>query len=388
MALNSTLSRIVLGLVVVFGWGTFMTKAQVAPPRTTTFELPPLPEGPALGRRDLAWIKTGNDFNQSGFTTAEAIDKEIEKRVSSYDRETAIVTFDVPFNSRRLIKPINKRTYNDFDNTIAAVNANLSNLDAYFWKYGDIDIAVSGDTYQDQLNVYAVIRALEILRYRYPKAYQKLFVETRKYTSQAPTPGMFVNRFKTVLITFHTSTTAEIAEGGQALGANEDLSGPHGKYSNLAIVSIHATKILGAATTGSNILYRKTPNENYTRYLREGLVETLVHEMLHRYIDTRTNVDALETSIFKARPLAGGTALPLNNKWEEAFIINTSLSYFIREGGLQPSVPYHYRSIIDGNIAELEGLRLKGVVTDMSRLTNFTVSTPNHLDIMRLTVLD
>lgn len=388
MAFTSVVSRIVIVFVLVFGSGYVTTTAQVAPPRTTTFDLPPAPGVAALGKRDLAWIKTGNDFNQSRFATAEEIDKEIEKRIRAYDRKTAIVTFDVPFNTRRLVKPVNKKTYNDFDNTVGAINSNLSNLNAYFWRYGDIDIAVPGDTYQDQLNVYGVIRALEILRYRYPQAYQKLFVGTRAFASQAPTPGMFVNRFKTVLIAFHTSTAADIAEGGQAVGANEDMSGPYGKYSNLAVISIHATKILGAATTGSSVLYKKTANENYIRYLREGLVETLVHEMLHRYIDTRTNVDALETLIFKARPLAGGTARQLNSQWEEIFITNTSLTYFIREGGLQPSVPNHYRSIIEGNIAELEKLRLTGVVTDMSLLTNFNASKPNHVEIMRLKVLD
>lgn len=386
MRVIHVVSYLAVGVILFLGLCPVNVEAQVAPPRTTTFVLPAVPDADALEKRDLRWIKTGNDFDQSRFATAEEIDREIEKRLRAYDRETAIVTYEVPINSMRLVKPINKKTYMDFDARISVLSDQPLNSEAYFWRYGDIDIAVLEDTYQDQLNVYGVIRALEILRCRYPKAYQKLFVETRTFAPQAPKPGTWINRFKTLLVSFHSSTKADIAEGGQAIGANEDTSGPYGKYSNLGVISIHATKILGKEVNGSSVLYKKNPDENYLRYLREGLVETLVHEMLHRYVDTRTNIDDLPTLIFNARPPVGGTARPLNILWEEVFVINTSLSFFTREGGLQPPIPYYYRGVLEGSIAALHGLRLARVSDDMSRLNNFNGN--NYIEIMRLNVLD
>lgn len=386
MTFTLVVFRIVAVFVLALGVAVVTSTAQVAPPQTTTFALPPAPDAAALEARDLAWIKTGNDFDQKGLT-AELIDKEIENRIKAYGRETAIVTFDVPLNSQRFFKPQREQTYENFDASIGNINDKLPQNKAYFWRYRDIDIAVAGDTYQDQLNVYAVARALEIIRCRYPKAYQKLFLETRTFASQAPKKGFFVNRLKNVLIAFHTiTTTADIAESGQALGNNEDMNGDHGKYSNLAVITIHAKNILGSETFGSSVLYKKTPNENYIRYLREGIVETLVHEMLHRYINTRAHIDNLETIIFEARPPKNGTARPLNDKWEEVFIINTSLAYFTREGGLEPSVPAYYRNVLEGNINLLKQQRSARIFDDMSRLSNFDGN--NYTEIMRLKVLD
>lgn len=378
--------RFISVFVIMLAAAVVSIMAQTSPPRTTKFTLPSAPSTVSLDRFDLEWIKTGNDFDQSKFSTEEEIDKEIANRINAYDRETAIVTYEVPINSKRLTKPNSSKTYKTFDANIGIINKDLPNSMAYFWRYRDIDIAVPGNTYQDQLNVYSVIRALEILRCRYPKAYQKLFIETRAYSSQAPTRLTFINRFKSLLISFNTFTTASIAESGQVLGINETPTAAYGKYPNLGVISIQATNILGNDIYGSSAIYKKNPDENYLRYLREGLVETLVHEMLHRYIDTRAGIDELETIIFKARPPVGGIAKHLNILWEEVFINNTSLSYFNREGGLQPSIPYYYRGVLEGNIAALHGLRLAKVPDDMSLLNNFNGS--NYIDIMRLKVLD
>jgi hypothetical protein len=357
--------------------------SQARPCRVASFNLPVKPSQQELSRRDLAWIKTCNDFNQSSLTS-EAIDKEIENRIKGYDLETPIVTFDVPINTKQLVKTTGKKLFKDFDPSYNL--ANLKDLplekEVYFWKYRDIDISVRGDDYLDQYLVYSTARALEILRCRYPKAYQQLFIESRKFSQQAPTLGSFINRFKAILLSFHNDTKSAIAEGGTLLGKNEDPNGPYGKYPNLAVISLHEENLRGNTTYGSSVLYKKSADENFIRYLREGLVETLVHEMLHRFIETKRKIDEMATIITDARD----NPLPLNLQWEEIFITNTSLSFFVKEGGLQPPIVFYYRGVLEGNIAAIHNLRLAGIPNDASKITS--LGCCNYEESMRLNYLD
>lgn len=354
--------------------------AQTTPPRTIDFRAPPAPDQAALARHDLAWIRTGNDFDQHSMDVA-SVDREIGRRLGAYDRETSIVTMDVPINRNRLAAPA-QHVYKDFEPRAMKLRNQPGDTRMYVWRYDDVDVLVAGDSPRDQLNVYATARALEILRHRYPKAYQTLFVEPRQYAGIPPMRS-FVNRFDRIMVVFDSTTDASVAESGSALGQAIGVSAPvpHQQWSNAAVIAIDSENILGGSFTGSRPLYRAGPEENNMRYLREGLVETLVHEMLHRVIDTKRNLDPLATLIAEAR-----FGRPLNSHWEEVFITNTSLTFFQKHGGLQAPIPYYYRGIMDGNIAVLHAHRLTGLADDMSRLPGFTGL--NFLDVMRLPWLD
>ncbi len=359
------------------------SQSQKLPCRVVEFKPVGEPTQEDLGKHDLSWIKTCNRFDQSRIN-ADAIDAEIENIIKKYDLETSIVTFDVPINMKRLVKPDGKKLFSAFDPAyrLDKLRDQPLNEEVYFWKYRDIDIAVGGDAYLDQYLVYSTARALEILRCRYPKAYQKLFVESRSFPQQAPTLGSFVNRFNRILISFQNVTKAPVAESGTVLVANEDLSGPYGKYSNLAVVSFHQDNLLGKTAFGSSVLYNKSADENFIRYLKEGIVETLVHEMLHRFIETRRKVDELATIVTDARD----ESLSLNLLWDEIFINNTSLHFFLREGGVQPPILLYYKGVLDGNIAAVHGLRLARIPDDASKLKGLGGS--NYTETMRFNYLD
>lgn len=328
--------------------------SQPAPSRPVTFSLPSDPGEQALQAHDLAWIRTGMDFDQDGMT-AEQIDEEISRRIRTYDRETSIATFEVPINSRRLSAPVRQR-YATF---LAAdsVSSNLTNAgqpldrEAYFWKYGSYAIAAPGDTYRDQLNVYAVARALEILRVRYPIAYDRLFLSVREFPADSPTIGVYKNRYRLVLFSFDESPL-EIAAGATAF-ANLTTKTPGSdiQYSaNTAIVSIDNTTIQGfTPDTGSQPIYRREAEENYVRYLREGLAETLVHEMLHRYVDYRYTYDPVYNEIRKSRDHGDQT---LAFGIEEAIVTSTSFDYFLRQGGLQADLAFFYRGKLEVNVTQ------------------------------------
>jgi hypothetical protein len=332
----------------------------VLSPAKAQLTLPPPPTEAALQKHTLDWIKTGNDFAQTSLD-APAIDREISSRIKAYDREKPIVTFDVPLNTRKLVKPTRK-IYKQFSPTIGALNMAKNNgvldREAYFWRYGNIDIAVPGDTYTDQYNVYSVARALEILQYRYPRAYQKLFVEPMQFSAAAPNYGTpkWKNRFATILISFDGSPVPIAA--GQTAVASPVIENGIETYNNIAVVSLSNTNIRGEQESGSKPLYNAAPEENYVRYMREGLVETLVHEMLHRYIDYRNSYEEVYNTLFTTRDnLPGGKLFrgfqSLATTGEEAIVTTTSLHYFVREGGLQSNLLFFYRGTLDVSITRL-----------------------------------
>ncbi|HEX6373957.1 MAG TPA: hypothetical protein VF006_33825 [Longimicrobium sp.] len=347
--------------------------------------LPPRPSESALGAHDLEWIRSANDFDQSCLGAA-AIDAEIAARVRAYDRETPIVTFEVPINSEGLRGP-ERATY-------VAHNAALGGLDisapggplardAYFWRYGNFHIAVSGDGYHDQLNVHAVARALEILRYRYPLAYERLLEQPRRFSPDPLRPGTpYRNRNAEVLFSFDESPDA-IASSVVAIGPGAQRGGDT-EYGNVALISIDPGTIQGSsADVGSGALYGRGAAESYARYLREGLVETLVHEMLHTYIDYRYAHDAVYAELYRYRydlavPDTTRTAM------EEAIVASTSLHYFLREGGLQADVPFFYRGILEGNILEVD-IHTRN---QFAQLIRPNVITAWYKDRFRLPVLD
>lgn len=400
---------IVSSFVFVYGLAVATLTAQMTPPRTIEYALPVEPNATELQKQDLKWINSSNSFDQSNLDSA-AIDREIEKRIKAYDRETAIVTFDVPINSKRLTKP-KFQHYVEFNPQInelwAAKNGNALDKKAYFWRYGDIDIAVPDDTYKDQLNVYAVARAIEILKYRYPKAYNKLFVEIRNFSSDSVNFGICKNRFPVLLFSFDESPL--LVASGATAWAGDARYKCDGDYSNVSVVSIDNINIQGISDSGSKPIYNAlTSEENYIRYLREGLVETMVHEMLHRYIDYRRSHEQSFNALFDARSKIPGsvvcTGLPSNIQCsgfanslyspfsnltisgEEAIIITTSLHYFAREGGIQSNLLFYYRGTLDTNITTLNNSSLvKGYAELIDPSGNVNTL---YKDRLRLKILD
>ncbi len=388
MRLKSDASRSIIPFVLFLAIGAATASAQVASPRTITFNLPPAPDAASLKGHKLEWVKTGNDFDQSKFAKAEAIDKEIEKRIRAYDRETAIITFDVPINSERL-SYVGEQKYIEFNKQIGKLNKAQPKgpLDkaAHFWRYGDIDVAVPGDTYEDQLNVYSIARAVEILKYRYPSAYNKLFVETRDFAPTPPVYGnpKYKNKYSVLLFSFDTSPDP-IAVGISAVG-NAVLANGVEEYSNVSVVSLHSSNIRGAGDVGSGPIYMApTPDENYVRYLREGLIETLVHEMLHRYIDYRHPYDTLFFNLYQAR-YADPSRESLRIRGEEAIVTSTSLHYFNREGGLQSKVPFFYLTELNLSINTLWTASL---LDYFAALSNPHLRLGSYKDRLRLNILD
>lgn len=362
--------------------------AQVNPSRTPAPAVAD-PTTAELQKHDLTWLKSGNDFDQKKFTEAQA-ETEIAYLIEkSRAVNTPIKDIEVSFNEAKLdyLGYIHPNDTNLFaGNPVKSNNSNSINKNLHVYRYGSFFVSSETDTEADQQNVYYTVRAINILRYRYPKAYAKLFVETGSHPTDAPRGLGLSNSYKAHWIAFN-KTPDDIAASYASFvqeGAFPKSGGPTiNRYRNVSVTNIHSGNIMGdAATQGSKVIYQNLDAaENYRPYMRDGLVETLVHEMLHRYIDHSYVVDERIKTIRLNRQ---GESF---NLAEECAVMNTSLSYFMREGGLSDVVPAYYLSrIFNSNIKILESKNLLNSYAEV--FSGSAAPSNNYREAFRLSVLD
>lgn len=82
-------------------------------------------------------------------------------------------------------------------------------------------------------------------------------------------------------------------------------------YTNLGMVSIDEETILGKyANNGSRRIYRlPTDSANYRRYLTDGVMFTMVHEMAHLHISHMKGASRLAATMYEARADTGAAGL-------------------------------------------------------------------------------
>lgn len=218
------------------------------------------------------------------------------------------------------------------------------------YKYaGNVYILTETDEPADQLDVFFTVRALELIAGR-PELAQPLLVEPLDY---APEPTLnnlaWKNRLRSVILSFDTSPLY-IAAGLTILDADPGKMGNLDLYSNVAAISIDRETIRGTLPDlGTGPIYGE-PNadENFLRYLREGLPETLVHELLHTRVDRLNSVDpAMNTLYFHRGEINACAPFEL----EEALVAATSLLYWREDGGLSDTYLDYYDVVLDQNLA-------------------------------------
>ena len=149
------------------------------------------------------------------------------------------------------------------------------------------------------------------------------------------------------------------------------------------MIDIHAQNILGNIDTkGSKVIYQKnTAYANYLLYMREGLIETLIHEMLHVYMDYAYTSNPTIATIRRARSLS-------NFKYaEECAVMNTSLSYFINQGGLSDELfQYYYMNVFNSNINALRNNKqynnYGSLVSGKTKINNLSPREVFRLDVL------
>ena len=207
------------------------------------------------------------------------------------------------------------------------------------------------------LELYYTIRAIEILKIRYTYFYQKLIssvinpqiqnIGQNDYTN-------WYNSYSKIVISFNTGSS-DIAISGTYLdpaAISFNLNGkPMSLYENFPIISINSEIIKGTSqTSGSYPIYKKSnPQENYLLYLKEGLLQSICHELMHRYIDIN---NIKKGSIFNYISFGNGRRDRTDAQYdkslyniEEAIVNRTLDKYFKQSGGLSSDLLNYYLKV-------------------------------------------
>ncbi|RMG09051.1 MAG: hypothetical protein D6731_20510 [Planctomycetota bacterium] len=244
----------------------------------------------------------------------------------------------------------------------------------HVYRYGRHYLLSAGDGRRVQLSLYSVARALELLRRREPRLYEELFVGPRTAAEQlarlrardGKKAVHFLNLTRGFAFVLDGGFPA-IAQSEYLLGTRRPVAVEHGGerladvglFENLAVVTLNLDFLQGE---GSRLLYGSDDLvENFLRYLRDGLVETLVHEALHCLLRRDKNVRALFWTVVESVRALGGEAL--GKPCEEALVANVSSRLFRGRPGLSPRVSAFYQQLFSGPHRARLGL-LPGRETD------------------------
>ena len=230
---------------------------------------------------------------------------------------------------------------------------NIAWLDGerHVYRYDEaVYLMTEQDGAVDQLQVFFTVRALELLRHGHPTAYQRLVVDTAQYPADPVLQGLdWKNRERSLVFSFDTSPLY-IAAGITVLDAAPTKDKGVNLYSNVPAISIDRETILGAMPDiGSRPIYqRPSDDENFLRYLREGLADTVLHELLHRYVDRLNSVDARMNALYFRRTDQTACA-----RWEleEALVAAASLLHFRKDGSIGDTYLEYYDLVLDTNLA-------------------------------------
>lgn len=220
----------------------------------------------------------------------------------------------------------------------------------------DADLKTLNTDQEQNLELFYTILAIEKL-----KTFKPLYTNLVTKAVNPPLPDSldkynnWVNKYRYIILSFNDSN--DIAVSGTYLGSNPTQVTSKGSkydlYENLSVISFGSELLKGANKyQGSYPIYKKsTPQENYMIYLNDGLLHSLAHELIHRYVDVRNNE---KNSLYNYIYFGGGRSTTNFDQGEynlEEVIVNSTLDkYFRSSGGVCPVTLDYYDQVRTDNI--------------------------------------
>jgi len=222
----------------------------------------------------------------------------------------------------------------------------------HVYRYREFTILVETEGRREQLCVYATARALELLRTRWPREFEVLFRGPQSAKAQlkairsrdAKKPVSFLNLDLAHTFVWQGRSGGAIASSSYDLGTRAQVVLQDGRrklelglFRNVSTTYLNLTAIQGFR---SQKLYQRTSlRENFLRYLRDGLAETLVHEALHNLLRRDKNVRSLFWALTESLRKSEG---PARGKEVEEAVVSNVTRRLLEEGGLSREVSEFY----------------------------------------------
>ena len=280
-------------------------------------------------------IKTINDFDQSNLSV-----EDIDKRILSFLNDNAVQDYEIPINSKK-IKYYGKKNPKDIISFYVSNyerDMPMINKEVEIFNYDGNWILVPDKSPKSYLNVFFAARAFQILKFKYSEAYDYLInpnqVELGYKKLNAADFKPTLNKLVPI-ISFDKSPSKIAGSLWNQLLAQEPTIVYNGakSYEN----TLNALTSINYETERPKEIYGHSDTlENYWLYLREGLIESITHEFTHHYITNFKFFDKKADYIFNKRN--DTTDKSFSFDVEEAIVINTTETYFIKKGGLSKAL--------------------------------------------------
>lgn len=303
------------------------------------------------GDDNLKWIITKYDFDQTNL---------------SIDEIDSIIKFQIAKKVEKIETPINLKKlkyfgYYDFKKLGLVKNNSLfkeyekeyedANGPKNIYQYENITILNTYNAFEDQLNVFSIIRSLLVLRIKYKKIHKILFIDTKKSilsnTTIVKDKSGILNTNKHIVFSIHENSN-------KLLSATTTNYGP--KYKNPILNKWEAENVHliflnkstlrnGGNSIGSTPIYIGMDKKDaQIKFLFDGLIQTIIHERLHDYISNYMTVNTFYNYIRNDNSLVNNNQSTYKYI-EEPIVTNTTNHLFFKYGGLSQDVMRYYSDL-------------------------------------------
>lgn len=334
-----------------------------------------------------------------GFYTnsiAQSIENEQRREIiSKIDKEIVDYNFSID------IEKIKALGFNNIDSLkllgeekATNIGGVIKNVEGKFYNFeynnifiiqtkSDANLKTLNSNPSQNFELYYTIRAIEILKHKYNHLYQNL-VQSIIYPSiglnNLTNYNTWINTYPKIVISFN-DVSDDIAISGTYLDNSSipfQINGQNfSLYENFPVVSINPELIKGHnKDKGSYPIYKlKNPKSNYLRYLNEGLLHSICHELIHRYIDIRNNEKG---TIYNYIAFGNGRTNRDSSNYDinlynlEEAIVNQTLEVFFKKyGGISNQLLDYYAKVQSDNLNRIENLNeYKTTLLKQSNLNN------------------
>ncbi len=232
----------------------------------------------------------------------------------------------------------------------------------------DADLSTLNSNPNQNFELYYSIRAIEILKQRYNHLYQNL-IQSIIYPSfekvNLSNYNTWINIYPKIIISFN-EVSNDIAISGTYLDNSATPFQINGQnfslYENFPVISINPELIKGSnKEKGSYPIYKlENPESNYLQYLKEGLLHSICHELIHRYIDIKNNEKG---TIYNYIAFGNGRANRESPNYdvnlynlEEAIVNQTLEDFFKKYGGISNQLLNYYSNVQTDNLNAIDNL--------------------------------
>ncbi len=346
----------------------------------------------------LKWIKTSQDFDQANLSTQE-IDRQIA-RVIQKQKSTPVAEIVTPINLKKLAY----YGYLDFKKTGIVTDSELftSQPDLYadadgprnIFQYGNLTLLTTYNSYEDQLHVYSIIRSFIILQYKYPEIYEALFLNTALDPRENPqivkdksNPGVYnANPYFVVSIHENPKKASNATTSYFSPQHVDPISNSWLADKNVHVIFFHKETLRnGGVYTGGIPMYPSLAKADaHIRFLRDGLLQTLVHERLHNYVSNYAPINQMCDFMRNDASLITGNGSTYRYL-EEPIITHTVNTLFESYGGMSTEVMQYYQELFDKTqLPELKSnTRYQEVLTKLQKI-NPKSPSPEERDLLRI----